>query len=153
SSRVTRFSSSASMRKAPTPCSESFARLPLSLAGSSPSSSSSASTSRSLPRAAMRPRAPPLPPLLSARLRRRLRRRRRHDVDELRRRLGGQRFLRRLQSRGAGVDLGAPAPAAAVHGEGGHLGRTGELLALRVLRLALLPHGEQRRRVEDRRAG
>src|SRR5438876_5648077 len=131
------------MRKAPRPCSESFARLPLSLAGSSTSSSSSASTSRSLPRAAMRPRPAPLPPLLAARLSRRLRRRRGHDVDELRRRLRRERILRRLQRRRARVHLAPPA-APAVDDRRGQLGSAHELLALGVLRLALLPDREQR---------
>ena len=63
-----------------------------------------------LPRAAMRPRAPPLPALLAARLRRRARTATPAiDVDELRRRLGGQSACppSAASAAGAGSTFGA----------------------------------------------
>src|SRR3954453_20840061 len=85
------------------------ARPPRNWAGSSTSSSSRTSASRALPGAAMRPRPPALAALLAARLCIRGRRRRLHDVDELRRRLGGKRRLRLLERDLTRVDLAAPA--------------------------------------------
>src|SRR6185437_11680090 len=108
-------------------------------------SSSTTSTMRSLPRAAMRPRVAPLPPLLAARLRIRRRRRRLHDVDELGRRLCGECVLGGLECGGA--DVAATAPAVDEH----RLLVTREAAALRVLRLAFLPHAEERCGDEDRR--
>src|SRR5437763_11515329 len=121
-----------SARSTPSACSESFARLPRTRAGSSRMSSSIASTIRSLPRAAMRPRAAALTPLLAALLRGRRRRCGVDDVDELGRRLGGERLLGCLERRAAGVD--AASPAAAADGRAEIVGRA-ELLALRELGL------------------
>ena len=97
---TTRFRSSTSACTAPSACSESFARLPRTRAGSSRMSSSIASTIRSLPRAAMRPRAAALAPLLArAPVRPGSGGAPVSDVDELRCRLGGERLLGRLEQR------------------------------------------------------
>src|ERR1700756_3331025 len=100
----------------------------------------------------MRPRTPPLRPLLAPRARGCGLRRRR--IEERRRRLGGECLLRLLERDRPRIErwaaLGAPRPAAGRRAAVRVLALLlGEVLPPRVLRLALLPHGEERSGDED----
>src|SRR5207249_3646099 len=125
-----------------------FAWPPRTRSGSSASRSPSTSVARPLPRAAMRSRPPALLALLAARLGARFRRRSLDDVDELRRRLGGERLLGLRECDRSRVEATPATPA--VPDRPIDLAAR-ELLPLRELRLALLPDRQQRRGDEDRR--